>query len=210
MKRRNIIIIFLSAITALSFIISGCNRTGDNKNKKLLGMAKSRLYDYYCSDNPKYLHDVLNIVDSINSPTPLAYYMKIQVLILQKNYSEGIKLVQSIDSSKFYKPYHKNMYIKEMKAMQYEERKDSVRIQKLYREVAAEIQTYLNRTNDIDALPELYTAKQKFETKEQVFKDIDNMYDNCYYNDLYAITSLKYLQETYYNPCNIYLDCYFP
>ena len=146
---------------------------------------------------------IYNETDSNKIDSRIAY-TKLRVLFLLKHYSQGEEFVRSLDENIFFKPYHKKMYLDSFRALQYEENGDSIKSTNIYRKTASNIQTYFDKTEDVDALLDLYAIKRKFETQKSILEEIDRMIDKQ--ENLHReFISLKYMQKIHYNPFT-YLD----
>lgn len=200
----HIIYIAIALIACIS--MTSCNWFSGKSSDKLISFADSLIYGYYCSEDTMLLHYALKIyneTDSNKIDSRIAY-TKLTVLFLLKHYSQGEEFVRSLDENIFFKPYHKKMYLDSFRALQYEENGDSIKSTNIYRKTASNIQTYFDKTEDVDALLDLYAIKRKFETQKSILEEIDRMIDKQ--ENLHReFISLKYMQKIHYNPFT-YLD----
>lgn len=162
-------------ILLITISLNACGHNAENRCDALLQKAKSSLYQFYISNDTLLLFKAKKYIDSVDcaSFNYKVFDTKITLVLLLKEYSEGIEYVKTIDNSDFQKEYQKNMYLKSFEAMICEIQGDTIRRNRLYQEIVAEIQSYLNKTSNQETLIDFFTIKSKIATKAEILKEID-------------------------------------
>lgn len=173
--------------------LNACNHNSEKNCGLLLKKADDNLYQFYLSNDTTLLIEAKKCLDSIgcNSFKYKVFNSKTTLLILLKEYSEGIEYIKSLGAADFNRAYQKNMYLKSFEAMQSEFKGDTTTSNKLYREIVVEIQSYLNNDDNQEILLDLFSVKSKVETREQIIQEIELLkkagkYDNDFLNALIA------------------------
>ena len=167
--------------TSLLSCNSGVQFSENKDCMKYYSKANSSLNQYYLDNNTHHLDTILHIIDSIydvcsDYKTRLTN-LKLNVLVLLKDYEKGLKFVNSLDSADFSKPYQKKLYLFIFKAFDYETQCDTLKSKTSYEEVVKEVERYiLKNPSDKEVLFELFLNKVKVIGKEKVIKEIDSIY----------------------------------
>ncbi len=193
-RKRNSLCCFLMLLITL--LLNSCSNNAENRCDVLLQKAKGSLYQFYVSNDTLSLIKAKNYIDSIDCSSfkHKVFDTKITLVILLKEYSEGIEYVKTLNNSDFQKEYQKNMYLKSFEAMICESQGDTIRRNKLYQEIVSEIQSYLNKTSNQETLIDFFTIKSKIETKAEIIKEIELLKATSKY-DIEFLNILIEMQE---------------
>ncbi|MGL5787899.1 MAG: hypothetical protein ACRCX4_13945, partial [Bacteroidales bacterium] len=106
--------------------------------------------------------------------------------ILNHKYREGVEFVNSLNSSDFSKPYQKNLFVNNFKAL---DCKDNRVKDSLYTSTIRQINDYLLLNKDEVALFDLFMFKSKIQDTLETKREIDslkylNIYDSVFLNNL--------------------------
>lgn len=182
-------ILFYFALVSVS--LNACSHNTESKCSLLLQKANDNLYQFYTSNDTLSLLKAKSYVDSIdcNSFKYKVFNTKITLFVLLNEYSAGIEYVKTLNNADFRKEYQKNMYLKSFEAMLCEAQGDTVKSNNLYREIIAEIQSYLYKSANQETLIDLFVIKSKVETKAEILREIDllkatDKYDDDFLNAL--------------------------
>ncbi|GHU86932.1 hypothetical protein FACS1894153_4590 [Bacteroidia bacterium] len=143
------------------------------------------MYQFYTLNDTVSLFRAKSYMDSIdcNSFKYKVFNTKITLFLLLNEYSAGIEYVKTLDTADFHKEYQKNMYLKSFEAMLCEAQGDTVKRNKFYIEIIAEIQSYLDKNANQETLADLFTVKSKIETKAEIIKEIELLKTTGKYNN---------------------------
>lgn len=131
--------------SVLLFFFS-CKAEKNNNCDTFLRKAKENLNVYYEENDMDYLRIAKTYLDSINCDS-FRYKMfntKTTILLLSKDYKEGIKYISSLDSSSFDRGYMKSMYLNRFKGLESESRSDTIQRNQYYNEGLSAIHSYMN------------------------------------------------------------------
>src|SRR5689334_23381861 len=145
--------------------------------------AKSEFNRYYKNQDTGLLDSVLyNLSHSMNcKETRLqAVSLRISTLVLLKNYKAGYEFIDTLQGTDFDRPYKKNMYYKLMKALEYENKGDTVNAKSLYSKAINPVNNYIQAKSndgqiDQDAYYDLYFIKAKLISQDQIGNEIDGL-----------------------------------
>jgi hypothetical protein len=194
--------IYVLLISVIFFGCSGRSHSGDRDCKEIYKQANTLLNDYYEDANPKKLDSALFIVEN-NLESCRDYYtgvvsLKIRLLILLKAYDRGYKFVDSLDLERFDKPYKKNLYLRNFKAMKLDSSGDLANRDKEYFGMINDINEYIKKhPQDKEAIADLFFIKEKVENKAKILEEIRIMQrqnkigDSLFYESLKSILMNK-------------------
>lgn len=187
---KNIFILILSLIHSLLVGCSGSN--SENKCNQLYTKAQENLNRYYETNENNYLSLAKQFIDSIDcdSYKYKTSNIKITLFTLNKDYKGGIDYIKSLDSSKFYKPYQKKMFLNNFQVLTLKEKGDEESIDSLNREIILEIESYLIKNVDKEALFDLFKIKSKIQSQDSILNDLNlirrtNEYDHNFLDAIY-------------------------
>jgi hypothetical protein len=158
-----------------SISLNACSVNAEKKCNLFLKNANDNLYQFYTSNDTLSLLRAKNYVDSIdcNSFKYKVFNIKITLFALLNEYSAGIEYIKTLNTADFNKEYQKNMYLKSFEAMLCEVQGDTAKRNKLYMEIIAEIQFYIDKTAKQETLVDLFAIKSKIETKAEILEEIE-------------------------------------
>jgi hypothetical protein len=160
----------------LLFIICSCVEKKQDKVRyeNLYSKAVDELFRFSQTDDTLWLLNAECYLDSINcKPVKHKIFLtKIGLYYQLKRYEDGKRYVLSFDISDFDREYQRDMYLNFFEALEYENEGDSIMRNKLYRGMIADVQLYLDRNDDQEALLDLFSIKSKIETCEQIVQEI--------------------------------------
>jgi hypothetical protein len=186
-NRKTLLIFFVFVLTA--FV--SCNSANPKQCEVLYKKAMDNWLQFSITNDSSLLVNSKKYLDSINCK-PVKYkvfILKISLFYLLQDYKGGQEYVMPFDSSDFGRDYMKNMYIKSFEAMLCEAQGDIIKRNNLYKEIIAEIQSYLEKAANQETLVDLFAIKSKIETKTEILKEIELLkttgkYDNYFLNAL--------------------------
>lgn len=190
MMNKTIIVIML----CLNLIcVRGCSQSGIKRDiAKNSNYTQALVYinKYYTNEDKKLLIKAKDLLDSTCDNSNQIVNTKISLFFLLKNYSEGIKYLNSISNIHFYKPYQKEMYLNTMAALA---ENNAAKRQHYYNSAVIHIMKYLvKHKTDNQALADLYYTQIRFTSKTHVLNEIDNAIKT----NLYDNNFLSILKET--------------
>jgi hypothetical protein len=105
---------------------------------------------------------------------------KITLLISMKKYSEGIHFVDSLTENDFTYNYKKNLMTKNMRALSYASKDDTIQRNLIYKEMANDLERYI-KEQDVkgkefeEIFLDLYSVKEHFLNANQVNNEVDSL-----------------------------------
>lgn len=105
---------------------------------------------------------------------------KITLLISMKKYAEGISFIDSLKGNDFAFGYKKNLMSKNLKALDYGSKNDTIKQNLVYKEIANDIEQYIKKQNISNAeFKEIYTdlfaVKENYLDANQINKDVEDL-----------------------------------
>lgn len=105
---------------------------------------------------------------------------KITLLISMKKYAEGISFIDSLKGNDFRFEYKKNLMTKNLKALNYGFKNDTIKKNLVYKEIANDIEHYINKQNISNAeFKEIYTdlfaVKENYLDANQINKEVEDL-----------------------------------
>jgi len=186
-------------------LLLSCKTERDDNCNVLFNKAKASLNNYYEKKDANYLKDAKIYLDSIgcDSFKHKIFNTKTSILLLSKNYLEGVNYISSIDSASFDRSYMKSMYLNRFKALESESKSDTVHRDQYYIEGLSEICLYINKhPSDKDALFDYYMFKIFFNDRTDIIKEIESLKSRKMYEDDFLdaiIETLHFFDEYYFN-----------
>ena len=157
-------------------ILFSCKVERNNNCHILLLRAKENLNIYYEKKDTNYLRVAKECLDSITcvSYEKRIFNTKTTILLLLKNYKEGVKYISSLDSTFFERSYMKSMYLNRFKALERESMLDTIHRNQYYNEGLCAIFSYMNKhPTDKETLVEYYFFKILFNDHTEVVKEVE-------------------------------------
>lgn len=105
--------------------------------------------------------------------------LKITLLFILENNKEGYLFIESLGENDFAAKYKKKMYYNLFRALEYESQSDTANRNKLLKEIAIDIENYIQQENlhddkiDEEAYYDLFLVKSKMLSKERINQEID-------------------------------------
>ncbi len=103
---------------------------------------------------------------------------KITLLVSMKNYGEGIRFIDSLKDSDFTYGYKKKFMAKGLQALRYNDEKDNINRDLIYREIVKEIEQYISKQNVSskefnEAYTDLFSIKENYLEANQINKEVE-------------------------------------
>lgn len=178
---RNSLLVFASLLLFSCF--KGTQNLSDKDCQNNLYRANFYLNDYYADGDEESLRLSLSMVDSVFNFCPenkaQSVGLKITLLMLLRDYDQGVEFVNTLDEKGFDKPYKRSMYLSTFKALSCEVKGDSVQRDVYLKKFMDEIENHISRNPmDKSAIADLFFTKIKFYPKEVVMEEIDQLQKN--------------------------------
>jgi len=126
------------------------------------------------------LNEVENAIKCTKTRGP-SIDLKISLLLLLKRYADGFKFVDSLEEDDFNPRYKKKVMAENFRALDFEQRHDTVSRNRLFKEIITNIRNYIQGDNGgKDTLNEeaylyLYTFKEKLFGPNKTDAEIDSL-----------------------------------
>jgi len=104
---------------------------------------------------------------------------KITLFVGRKKYTEGIKFIDSLNEKDFTFGYKQKFMSKGLRALEFNSKNDTIKGNLVYREIANDIEQYINSKQDINSkefveiYTDLFATKQKYLDAYQVNKEAE-------------------------------------
>lgn len=103
---------------------------------------------------------------------------KITLLVSMKKYGEGISFIDSLKDSDFTYGYKKKFMAKGLQALAYNDKKDTINRNLVYREMANDIEQYINKQNVSskefnEAYTNLFAIKENYLDAVQINEEVE-------------------------------------
>jgi hypothetical protein len=173
-------IIFSAFFILLFCSCKGQLNTNDLCKKKF---KEARDLAYANSTRQSALDSALSLTDECmqcDSIRKAVVDFKITLLISMKKYAEGISFIDSLKGNDFTFEYKKNLLSKNLKALDYGSKNDTIKQNLMYKEIANDIEQYSKKQNISNAeFKEIYTdlfaVKENYLDANQINKEVEDL-----------------------------------
>jgi hypothetical protein len=105
---------------------------------------------------------------------------KITLLVSMKKYGEGISFIDSLKDSDFTYGYKKKFMAKGLQALEYDAKKDTINRNLVYREIANDIEQYINKQNVSskefnEVYTDLFAIKENYLDANQINEEVEGL-----------------------------------
>jgi hypothetical protein len=176
-------IISIGILFTISVSLLSChgqkNKISENSCREIYERAYNLVYNSPVPATDSALI-LLNECMDCDTMRKAAIELKINILIGEEKYLEGIKFVDSLKGSDFNFHYKRIWYLKVLQALKYNSEGDSTRRDSTYNRLSEDLENYINH-NDLsteefqDIYITLYALKEKIEDANKVNQEVDSL-----------------------------------
>jgi hypothetical protein len=172
----------------LILVFCSCNGQSNSNVacKKKFKQARDLVYTYPAITRQSALDSALSLTNECmqcDSIRQAVVDLKITLLVAMKKYQDGINFIDSLKESDFVFAYKKSFTSKALQALDYESKKDTVKRNLIYEEMASNLEQYIKKQNVSDkefkeAYTELFAVKDFYLSANQINAEVV-VYQTC-------------------------------
>ena len=164
-------------------LVCSCNGQFNTNNicKKKFKEARDLAYANYTRQSAlDSALDLTNECMQCDSIRKAVVDFKITLLVSMKKYAEGISFIDSLKEGDFTFGYKKNLMFKNLQALDYGSKNDTIKQNLVYKEIANDIKQYIKKQNISNTeFKEIYTdlfaIKENYLDVNQINKEVEDL-----------------------------------